>query len=277
MTSSPSFRWLGVAGVELTWQDRILAVDPYFTRISFMRQWFGRVLPDASLVKSHLPACDYLLVTHAHYDHLMDVPVAAQTTGASVYGSPNTCRLLGVLGVPDRQVHEIRGGGVFVCEPYGIRVVSSDHIRVPLFSSGSLRTNLQPPLRARDYRMDVSLSFQIRLGDVTLLTDPGAHPQGAPQADILLVNPHYDARHLRSLQQRVQPRLVIPNHWDDMWAPLSQPQRSWFTPPNRSTPWLKRINLAELQRSVHQFDPAIRVLVPERFAPYDLYDILNER
>jgi L-ascorbate metabolism protein UlaG (beta-lactamase superfamily) len=277
MKSSPCFHWLGVAGFELTWQGRILVVDPYFTRISFIRQWFGRIHPNADLVMDHLPACDYLLVTHAHYDHLMDVPAAAQSTGASVYGSANTCRLLGILGVPAKQVHTIQGGDSFSLDPFDITVIPTEHIHVPLFTSGPISPNLRPPLRARDYRMDVSFSFKIRMGNITLLTDPGAHPEGAPRADVLLVNPHYDMKHLRLLLQRVQPKGVIPNHWDDMWRPLSRPQRPWFTPPNRSTPWLKRIDPAEFQHSVHQVDPAIRVFFPERFALLDLYDIVNER
>jgi L-ascorbate metabolism protein UlaG (beta-lactamase superfamily) len=35
------FHWLGTAGIELTVHDRVLVVDPYFTRCSFWKVWFG--------------------------------------------------------------------------------------------------------------------------------------------------------------------------------------------------------------------------------------------
>ncbi len=45
------------------------------------------------------PRCDFVLVTHAHWDHLMDVPDVVLNTGATALGSANTCQLLALLGV----------------------------------------------------------------------------------------------------------------------------------------------------------------------------------
>src|SRR6476469_5100817 len=112
MHNSVSFRWLGVAGVELTANGRTLVVDPFFSRPPFMRFLFGRIEPNRRLVQEKVISCDYVLVSHAHWDHIMDVPEVALHTGALAFGSQNTCRLLALLGVPEKQVRLIRAEDV---------------------------------------------------------------------------------------------------------------------------------------------------------------------
>ncbi len=81
------FRWLGVAGIELRVNEQILALDPFLTRPPFRRMWFGRVRSDSALVVTTIPQCNVILITHAHHDHLMDVPEIIQQTGATAYGA----------------------------------------------------------------------------------------------------------------------------------------------------------------------------------------------
>ncbi|MHB0870884.1 MAG: MBL fold metallo-hydrolase, partial [Chloroflexota bacterium] len=104
MEGSIRLRWLGTAGIELSTDQEVLAVDPFFTRPPFRRIWFGRVFPDRRLVAAKLPRCNYVLVTHSHWDHLMDVPEVVLNTGATALGSPNSCRLLTLLGVPEDRI-----------------------------------------------------------------------------------------------------------------------------------------------------------------------------
>src|SRR4051812_38199205 len=87
-----SFRWLGVAGIELTAGGRTLAVDPFFTRPPLRRFLFGRVASNPRLVRKHLPSCDYVLVSHSHWDHMMDAPEGARNTGAVVFRRPTRDR-----------------------------------------------------------------------------------------------------------------------------------------------------------------------------------------
>ncbi|OGN98724.1 MAG: hypothetical protein A2Z71_06640 [Chloroflexi bacterium RBG_13_50_21] len=106
---SLAFRWLGVAGVELRVDGQRLAVDPFFTRPSLMGL-INPVRPNAQLVAEKLPACEFVLVTHSHWDHIMDVPDVLRHTQATAIGSVNTCQLLRVLGVDDLQLKETQAG-----------------------------------------------------------------------------------------------------------------------------------------------------------------------
>jgi glyoxylase-like metal-dependent hydrolase (beta-lactamase superfamily II) len=97
-TTPIQFRWLGAAGIELVFPDQVIVIDPYFSRIPTWKLWLGRVTPDRALIADKLRRCDLLLVTHAHFDHIMDVPQIVHNTGAMVAGSANSCSLLEAFG-----------------------------------------------------------------------------------------------------------------------------------------------------------------------------------
>jgi L-ascorbate metabolism protein UlaG (beta-lactamase superfamily) len=107
MTNDVAFRWLGVAGLELAAGGCTLLIDPYVTRIPFMRMWLGRVRPDRDLITRMFTRADAVLVSHAHFDHVMDVPDVVRNTGADAFGSPNACRLLSACGAGAERIHEI--------------------------------------------------------------------------------------------------------------------------------------------------------------------------
>src|SRR5258706_6442208 len=111
MNTSVGMRWLGVAGIELSVGGRTLLIDPFVSRPPARRLWAGRVASDGALVAEKVPRGDVVLVTHAHWDHIMDVPEVARRTGAAVYGSPNAGALLQALRVPPAQLHRLAAGG----------------------------------------------------------------------------------------------------------------------------------------------------------------------
>src|SRR5690348_9112515 len=143
----PQIRWLGVAGIELRVNGQILVIDPFVTRPPFIRIWWGRVHSDAELAAKTVPQADFVLVTHAHWDHVMDVPAVIEKTGATAYGSPNTCQLLSILGVAEEQIHEIKVEDQLTLGKFRVQIFSAEHGLVlgRPFATGSIAPNLQPP------------------------------------------------------------------------------------------------------------------------------------
>ena len=180
------FRWLGVAGIEIEMDGRVLLVDPYLSRIGLWRVLFGRPQPDRELITSTIHRCDYVLVTHAHYDHLMDVPEVVKRTGAVTFGSKNSCQILKLHGVPQESVREVSVGDRLELDTYQVGVLPSEHIRIPSLVSGSLASGLRLPMRARDYRMDDCFGFLITAGDTRLLVRPGETVDGAVIARMVI-------------------------------------------------------------------------------------------
>jgi len=267
------FRWLGVGGIELEGEGQILAVDPFFTRPPLWRLWFGHVRPDRALIAEHMPRCDYILVTHAHYDHLMDVPEVARGAGAAVWGSPNTCDLLIVCGVPAPRIHEIEAGDKLALGDFQVEVLPAEHLPVPGFSTGELEPDLQPPLRPRDYRMDVCFSFLIQVSELRLLYWRDVNSQGAPPAEVLFVSPVGSGAYYRELLSTVQPQLVIPVHWDDFFRPLHKPLRPFFMPPRLALPPLRRVDIAQFKESIKCLASGVDVFIPDLLHRYSLKDL----
>ena len=156
-----AFRWLGNAGFEFQFGKTILLVDPFLTRPGKRRSYFGRAAVDRQAINEHIKECNHILVSHTHFDHFMDVPEIAVRTGAMVHGSANTCELARRLGVPEVQIHQISANDEFEIDGINIKVIPAVHPWIPGYTSGRLKTELNQPLRLRDYRMDSCLSFLI--------------------------------------------------------------------------------------------------------------------
>ena len=84
-------------------------------------------LEKETLINEIINKTDHILITHAHYDHLLDVPVIARQTGAQVFGSANVCSLLQVLQVPSAQLHELHAFDEIELPYAHARVIPASH------------------------------------------------------------------------------------------------------------------------------------------------------
>jgi L-ascorbate metabolism protein UlaG (beta-lactamase superfamily) len=95
--TSRHIQWLGTSSWILSSSDDVVVVDPFFTRPSFVRVTASLMLPflpsnfayDSERIRAVLPELPkdtkFVLLTHAHYDHLLDVPYYInQSSGRSI-------------------------------------------------------------------------------------------------------------------------------------------------------------------------------------------------
>ena len=85
-TTSRHIQWLGTSSWVLSSGDDVVVVDPFFTRPSFARVSASLMMPyvtsdftyDPERIRAVLPELPgntkFVLLTHGHYDHLLDVP-----------------------------------------------------------------------------------------------------------------------------------------------------------------------------------------------------------
>lgn len=265
-------RWLGTAGFELEDDGSKLVIDPYFTRLPLWKLAFGTVSPASGIIHRYAASSDGLLVSHAHVDHLLDVPVIARTYGMPVFGSVNTCEILRRQEIADDQIKFIQAGDEFTVGTFSIHVFPSKHINTPGFGAGKLRETPDPPRNSRAYRMDSSFCFQVTGGGVTLLTDPGQAVAVERQVDVLLCAPYHREADLQAILGSTNPRVVIPTHWDKFWQPLSSPlQPMWL--PAVGWPPIKKINLVKFTRQVERILPKVKVIIPEVFERLEIFPV----
>jgi len=105
-------RSLGVSGLYVEWRGGALLFGPYFSRVSLLSAGFGRIVLDREAIARGLDGLPLdrvhaVLVGHAHYDHLADLPVvlAEHVPGASVLVNRTGAHILAAF--PDVRGHVI--------------------------------------------------------------------------------------------------------------------------------------------------------------------------
>ena len=222
---------------------------------------------DAGLVAQYIQRADAVLVTHAHYDHLMDVPEILRQTGACAYGSPNTCAVLVMHDIPGEKIGCVQPGDRLSLGPFEVEVMPAAHTPIPFgrLLNGPLekraQVKLRLPLRLVDYRMDVNYSFRIRVGGQSILVGNYTVP-----ADVLFISPYRNGMSTVEAVRRINPRKVIFIHWDDFTRPLSSPLVAMpVTPlhgPRKDRRIVGRLDLETLANQVALALPETGVIIP---------------
>jgi len=249
-------RWLGTAGWEISDGKTVILIDPYVSRVygpeppgraPYVRiagdtrpqyGWDDVAPADAAAIATHVPRADFVLVTHTHYDHVLDVPQIALKTHAVVLGTESTANVLRAYKVPEEQLITVRGGEDYEFGTFSVKVIPSLHSPLDhkhYFSSEKAREGLKAPLTLRQMHPEGgTLAYLIRFHGHQILVFGGMNYiereiEGL-QPDVVLVGAagsrkeiyDYSGRLMRALHF---PALVLPTHWDNFTAPYGASQQ----------------------------------------------------
>jgi L-ascorbate metabolism protein UlaG (beta-lactamase superfamily) len=84
--------------------------------------WSDVATPDVAAIDLQIRRVDFVLVTHTHYDHVLDVPHIALKTGAAVIGTESTENVMRAYGVPEAQLITVRGGEDYQFDSFSLKV-----------------------------------------------------------------------------------------------------------------------------------------------------------
>jgi L-ascorbate metabolism protein UlaG (beta-lactamase superfamily) len=249
-------RWLGTAGWEISDGTTVILIDPYVSRIfgpeppgrtPYARAagdtrplygWDDIATPDTAAIDAHVPRAGFILVTHTHYDHVLDVPAIALKSHASVIGTESTENVMRAYKVPEEQLITVRGGEDYEFGAFSLKVIPSLHSPLDhkhYFSSEKAPEGMKAPLTLRQMHPEGgTLAFLIRFHSHQILAFGGMsyierEIEGL-EPDVVLVgaagsrkeNYDYSGRLMRDLHF---PALVLPTHWDNFTAPFGASQQ----------------------------------------------------
>lgn len=284
-----TLKYLGTAGWEISDGSTIILIDPYLSRINGPAPpgggsghslagdtrkayaWSDLATPDEAAIDAHIQRADFVLVTHTHYDHILDVPHVALKTRATVIGTESTANVLRAYGVPEEQLVTVRGGEDYQFKSFSLRVIPSIHSPLDhkhYFSSATAPAGMKAPLTLQQIHPEGgTLIYLIRIGAHQILAFGGNNyiereimglepdvaliGAGASRKDIY----DYSGRLMRDLHY---PAIVLPTHWDNFLAPFDVSQQ----------PALDA--LQSFIQEIAAASPKTKVIVPKYFEPISL-------
>ena len=276
--------YLGTAGWEITDGQTVILVDPYLTRLktetpndpplaSDPRPLVKNndfVHSDQAVIDQHIVKADYILITHTHVDHVLDMPYIARKTGALVIATESTANFARDNGVPDTQILTVKGGEDLQLRGCSVQVIPSLHGILPggsLFPPPStiFPAHVKPPFRLGQLFVEGgTLAFLIRIAGHRIIAFGSMNyierEVDGLRPDVALIGAmperhkiyHYTERLLRALGY---PPVVMPTHWDRFNVSYDASQQ----------PAIDRLQsfIAEVKAA----SPHTEVIVPKYFAP----------
>jgi L-ascorbate metabolism protein UlaG (beta-lactamase superfamily) len=284
-----TLEYLGTAGWKISDGTTVILIDPYLSRLFGPQPpgrppaprapgdlrpeygWNDPAAPDKAVIDAHIQRADFILVTHTHYDHVLDVPYIARKTRATVIGSESTANVMRAYDIPESQLITVRGGEDYEFGTFSLKVIPSLHSPLDskhYFSSETSPPGMKAPLTLRQMHSEGgTLAYLVRLRGHQILAFGGMNYiereiEGL-RPDVVLVGAagsrkeiyDYSGRLMRALKS---PALVLPTHWDNFTAPYTASQQ----------PALDALQafVAEIRAA----SPKTRVIVPRYFEPISL-------
>ena len=99
-----SVKWYGINALEFRHSGGSFMIDPYVSRDR------EKLYIPSEVDKYITSTPDFILMTHAHWDHLPDMPHILKKSGAVLYASRTACNIMRACGVPEAQLHELAYG-----------------------------------------------------------------------------------------------------------------------------------------------------------------------
>lgn len=258
-------RYLGVGGWLFRRGDAALLTAPLFSNPGLLRVGFWTIRSDTARVDRFLPEVrdvEAVLVGHAHYDHLLDVPYVLRGPAprATAYGSRTMAHILaGAPGVADRRVVPVEeragsperaGQWTYVSEGR-IRFMPlladhSPHLLGVHLWKGEVRRDLEelPAVawkwlegRTLAYLIDFldpdgTVAFRIHYADAASDPPAGFLPPLAPgdrrPVDLAILCPAAFEQvdgYPEGIVGHLRPRHAMMGHWEDFFRPRTEPLR----------------------------------------------------
>lgn len=224
-------------------QEQIL-IDGFFSRPSFTDVIFSEINSNPTLLqyyikKYELKRTQAILVTHSHYDHALDIAYLANSLKqVKVIGSKSTLNIARGGHVTETQLQQATLLKPIKMGKYTITAIPSQHTPTTLINNDLTEEILAPlalPTRFSNFKEGENIDYLIDYNGYKILVKASTgsipHQYKDLKLDALFLGiaqlskhtPEFQSEYLAELLLSLNPKLVIPIHWDDFFKPLNQP------------------------------------------------------
>lgn len=225
--------WLGTAGFRLTYEGQHLLIDPYLTRLPFGDLLRRRVVRADRSRLAALPDPLAILVGHTHFDHALDVPALAARARCPAYGSASLAHLMALHGEGERAV-VVEPHRTYEVGPFAITFVPSKHSKLAgglwIPYGGELTCEHVDDLIPQAYKCGQVWGIHIAVGGATFyhqgscdLEDGEMRWRGVDYLLCGISGRRFTARYVERILRAIEPRVVVPHHFDDFFRPYDAP------------------------------------------------------
>ncbi len=224
--------------------DQIL-IDGFFSRPSLWQVLSRPIQSDRALleqlVKHHeLSRTRAILVSHSHYDHVLDVPALLEMLPeTAVVGSPSTLNIARANPkVTPQQLQSVKPWQLQQWGHFQITAIPSQHTPPTAVNDNLGEELLQPlalPAKFSEFKEGGSFDYLIEHAGHKILVKASTRfiPEQLQhlKVDTLFLgiaqlsrqSDAYQQQYLAETLNLLKPKVVIPVHWDDFFQPLNQP------------------------------------------------------
>jgi len=230
-----NLKWYGTATILLEQDGTQVLFDPFLSR---NEKGYKPPVDDLSAVNN-------ILVTHGHLDHIADIPAILKHGDgkAVVYCTKTPYATLMSKGVAGKQLHLIIPGDLLDFQPFRIRVLKGKHIDFDMWLLAKKLINPRNIVYREKLRyMSKENKICTEAGETVIyeiesqnervllmgscnLDGTTAYPTGADLLVLPLQGRTDIAKYAVSIVERLKPKRVLLDHFDDSFPPISSSVR----------------------------------------------------